>query len=184
LKKKEFSKACDIVENKTFGLMFKNSGKFRGRSFFLLIKNWKWIIGRDLSEKIHINSLQNDILYIAVPDSSWMQNLMFMKEDIKKKVNEFDSKIKEIRFVVDKKSVIKWEKTPSLCLDDIKVNQDKIDRIDEMLENIKDNDLKAKLKELYIKKEKFQNYTVETGLKICKKCKSVYNDNKCPYCKE
>ena len=53
-----------------------------------------------------------------------------------------------------KKSVIKWEKTPSLCLDDIKVNQDKIDKIDEMLESVKDNDLKEKLKELYIKKEK------------------------------
>jgi len=184
LKKKGFSKPSDIVENKTFGLMFKNSGKFRGRSFFLLIKNWKKIIGKDLSQKIHINSLQNDILYIAVPDSSWMHNLMFMKDDIKKKVNEFDNNIKDIRFIVDKKSLIKWEEFPKLSLDDIKIEKEKLQKLEIILENIPDKALREKLKELYIKKEKFQNYTLQTGLNICKKCNSVYNDKKCPYCKE
>lgn len=165
MKNREFSKACDIVENRNFGLLFKNSGKFRGRSFFLIIKNWKKIVGKDLSEKIHVNRLQNDILFISVPDSSWMNHILFMKEDIKRKLKTFDESIRDLKFVVDRKSKIKWEKEQSLSLDDIPVEEKKIEKLEKLLESISDEKLRQNLKELYIKKEKFRKYSEQTGKK-------------------
>lgn len=184
MRRKDFSKPDEVIESRSFSALFKNNGKFRGRSFFKLIKNWKYIIGKDLKGKVYIKKLQNDILFLTVPDSMWLQNMMFMRNTIKKKVNEIDKNIKEIRFEVEKSKKRDWKDTNSIDISGMNVDNEKIMSFEERLEKIEDPVLKEKLRHLYIKKEKFRAYSLSAGFKICKKCKSVYNDKICPYCGE
>jgi hypothetical protein len=178
----KFLKPDEIIENRQFSSLFKNSGKFRGRSFFKILKSWPVIAGKELKDIITVKKLENDILYLVVQNSSWLQNVSFMKDMLKKKVLEIDSKIKDIKFEVKKRGKTHSFEDFSIDYSNIFLNQNELQQAEKMTEHIENPELKDKLRGLYIKKLKYEKYCVENGYKICKNCKSVYNGKKCDRC--
>lgn len=67
-----------------------------------LRKLWPKAVGPQISSKTKPDSLRNGTLFVKTVSSVWVQQLHFIKEEIRGKLNELYGKpvIKEIRFVV------------------------------------------------------------------------------------
>lgn len=119
-----------------------------------LFENWQTIIG-NLKDKAKIERIENNMLLIGVEHPAWAQELLFLSDFIKKRINNFLGKdyIKEIRFKVisfNKEISIKINKKNILTENHNKqsfLNKTEINT----LSVIKDQELKNLLKEFYFK---------------------------------
>jgi len=69
---------------------------------YTLLRNWEDIVGAKIAARSEPAYVQNNILWISVSDSVWMQHLQSMKPEIHRKVREFmpDLEISDIRWNV------------------------------------------------------------------------------------
>jgi hypothetical protein len=67
-----------------------------------LIKLWPKAVGPQIASKTQPDCLRNGTLFVKTISSVWVQQLHFIKEEIRSKLNELSGKsaIKEIRFLV------------------------------------------------------------------------------------
>ena len=67
-----------------------------------LRKLWPKAVGPQISSKTKTDSLRNGTLFVKTVSSVWVQQLHFIKEEIRVKLNELHGKpiVKEIRFLV------------------------------------------------------------------------------------
>jgi hypothetical protein len=67
-----------------------------------LLKLWPKAVGPQISSKTQPDCLRGGTLFVKTISSVWVQQLHFMKEEIRDKLNELTGKnvIKEIRFLV------------------------------------------------------------------------------------
>lgn len=67
-----------------------------------VLKLWPKAVGQQIVLQTEPDSLRNGTLFIKTTSSVWVQQLHFMKEEIRRKLNELAGKevIKEIRFSV------------------------------------------------------------------------------------
>lgn len=65
-------------------------------------KLWSKAVGPQIASQTQPDSLRNGTLFVKTVSSVWVQQLHFIKEEIRKKLNELSGKtvIKEIRFLV------------------------------------------------------------------------------------
>jgi predicted nucleic acid-binding Zn ribbon protein len=65
-------------------LIYRLGGE-KHRRFIHIFMNWKPMVGELLSQRSHPIKIDRDILFVAVENSAWMQELVLLKEDIIKK---------------------------------------------------------------------------------------------------
>src|SRR5271157_925132 len=67
-----------------------------------LIKLWPKAVGPQIASKTKPDCLRNGTLFVKTISSVWVQQLHFIKEEIREKLNQLSGKstIKEIRFLV------------------------------------------------------------------------------------
>lgn len=67
-----------------------------------LLKLWPTAVGPQIASKTHPDCLRGGTLFIKTVSSVWVQQLHFMKEEIRNKLNELSKRdvVKEIRFAV------------------------------------------------------------------------------------
>ena len=67
-----------------------------------LMKLWPKAVGPQIASKTQPDCLRNGTLFVKTISSVWVQQLHFIKEEIRSKLNELSGKstIKEIRFLV------------------------------------------------------------------------------------
>jgi predicted nucleic acid-binding Zn ribbon protein len=67
-----------------------------------LLKIWPKAVGKQIAMQTQPDCLRNGTLFVKTTSSVWVQQLHFMKEDIRQKLNELARKdaVKEIRFSV------------------------------------------------------------------------------------
>jgi predicted nucleic acid-binding Zn ribbon protein len=67
-----------------------------------LLKLWPKAVGPQIAAKTQPDCLRNGTLFVKTISSVWVQQLHFIKEEIRSKLNELSGKpaIKEIRFLV------------------------------------------------------------------------------------
>ena len=53
-----------------------------------VVENWKDIVGKKISEVTVCVRVENGILYVRVPSSSWRQELIFFKREILQKIKK------------------------------------------------------------------------------------------------
>ncbi|MCB5245955.1 MAG: DUF721 domain-containing protein [Candidatus Cloacimonadaceae bacterium] len=71
------------------------------KSFVNLYQGWKEIVGPLLAAKSHPFHLKDSILYVAVENNSWLQELILRKADIIKQLNyNTGEEIKDIIFLI------------------------------------------------------------------------------------
>ncbi|MCX7977412.1 MAG: DUF721 domain-containing protein [Bdellovibrionaceae bacterium] len=88
--------------------LFENGNPFSEQ--FLRWKLWaRWAdyVGPTVAEATEPVSLRRGILYLWVPNSSWIHHLSFMKEQIRDSLNKKLSQpvIREVRLTLDRKAV-------------------------------------------------------------------------------
>ncbi len=72
-----------------------------------LVKLWPKAVGPQIASKTQPDCLRNGTLFVKTISSVWVQQLHFIKEEIRSKLNELSGKssIKEIRFLVGHKLI-------------------------------------------------------------------------------
>src|SRR5690606_34385998 len=80
-----------------------------------LWNSWTDVVGREIGARTLPVGLKGGILFIWVKNSVWMQELQFLAEPIREKINTFVGRkfAKEIRFTLDRKTVPRPEETES-----------------------------------------------------------------------
>lgn len=81
---------------------FKRRGMAAKLEENAVLKLWPKAVGRQISIQTQPDSLRNGTLFVKTTSSVWVQQLHFMKEEIRQKLNELAGKnvIKEIHLTV------------------------------------------------------------------------------------
>ncbi len=93
----------------TTELLYRLGGD-RYKRFIHVYLCWKRVVGDLLSSRSHPIKLENNVLYIAVQNNTWMQELILLKQDIINKYKTIhQEEIAEIVFLISspKRSCIK-----------------------------------------------------------------------------
>jgi hypothetical protein len=120
---------------------------------YSILGAWNEIVGESVAGHSQPRSIRNRILFIDVSHSTWMQQLQFLKPTLLEKVNAFlgETLIQDIRFKQGKISPPppSLPKTPSLK--DEKLDKASLKRIESLLEEIGDEEIRKSMREVLIK---------------------------------
>ena len=121
----------------------------------LLFHKWDGIIG-DLKDKVFIEKIQNNVLTLGVSHPAWAQELYFLTDTLKVKINEAlsEERIVDIRFktVVFKKQPKKDQKDKMVKMETIKEDFRKVTLSSKesiCLNQVKNDELRAALLTYY-----------------------------------
>ncbi len=127
---------------------------------YSILGAWNEIVGESVGVQAQPRSIRNRILFIDVSHPTWMQQLQFLKPTLLEKINTFlgEPLIQDIRFKLGKISPIMpaYPKTPSLK--DEKLDTPTLDRIESLLQEIDDKEVRKNLKDVLIKGAKLERY--------------------------
>lgn len=133
-----------------------------GLKLYRVFEIWEETVGEIIAKKAAPEIIKNEILIVKVSSSTWIQELYFIKEEIKKKLNEKlgDPLIKDINFQIGKVQMNKksprvhnpmdWSKFP--------LSEKELKEIENLLKDLKDQEISAILKRIIINQWKMIRY--------------------------
>ncbi len=101
--------STNLISGFTTDLLYRLGGD-KYRRFIHVYLCWKRVVGDLLSSRSHPIKLENNVLYVAVHNNTWMQELILLKQDILDKYKTlYQEEIAEIVFLISspKRSCIK-----------------------------------------------------------------------------
>ena len=121
---------------------------------------WNEIVGESVAEHSQPRSIRNQILFIDVAHPTWMQQLQFLKPTLLSQVNAFlgESLIQDIRFKLGKISAPPRALPKTLLMEDEPIDQGTLDRIENLLQDIDDVEVKKSVREVLVKGAKLERY--------------------------
>ncbi len=91
-----FLRADNIFQDVIYRL-----GGERHERFIRVFLAWKKLVGELLAERSHPVKLQNNVLFVGVQNSAWMQELILLKADILDKYkSQFGEDLQDIVFTI------------------------------------------------------------------------------------
>jgi len=122
--------------------------------------SWKDIVGNSIALQTRPRFIRNQILFLDVSNSVWIQQLQFLKPTLLEKINNFlgETFIKEIRFRLGKipPPLPTHEKIPTWK--DEKLDQEILRKIDVIVSKINDENVRRSLREVLIKGAKLDRF--------------------------
>jgi hypothetical protein len=120
---------------------------------YSILGAWNEIVGESVGVQTQPRSIRNRILFIDVSHSTWMQQLQFLKPTLLG-----EPLIQDIRFKLGKisQTIPAPPKTPSLK--DEKLDEAILNRIENLLQEIDDKEVRKNLHEVLIKGAKLERY--------------------------
>jgi len=127
---------------------------------YSILEAWNEIVGESVAGHSQPRSIRNRILFIDVSHPTWMQQLQFLKHTLLDKVNTFlgEPLIQDIRFKLGKVSSTISVPPKTYSLEDEKLDKTILDRIDGLLQEIDDQELRKKMRDVLIKGAKLEQY--------------------------
>ena len=115
--KRKKKRASDLVASSQVLQILMQDGKSELSAQFQRWKIWyRWpeVVGESISAHCEPVWYMRGTLHIWVRTSSWLQQLIFMSDDIRYKVNRVagDQWAKKIRFTTDRRAVPKFSEAP------------------------------------------------------------------------
>ena len=128
---------------------------------------WNEIVGESVAEHSQPRSIRNRILFVDVSHSTWMQQLQFLKPTLLDQVNAFleEPLIQDIRFRLGKVSPTLPAPPTALLREDEPLDQGTLDRIENLLREIDDEEVQKSLREVLINGAKLERYRSKSSLK-------------------
>ncbi len=137
-------------------------GRLRGRWQIVEIHRcWKEAVGESIYNHAQPQCFTRGVLKVAVSSSAWMQQLQFMKENIKGSLNKRLGKktITDIRLELKTSPLEEMKPKPAkLPLETIKVDRSFKGLFKRGKEGIKDKDLRKLLRSIIIKQRQVNSY--------------------------
>jgi hypothetical protein len=121
---------------------------------------WKEIVGESVALHTQPRSIRNRILFIDVSHPTWIQQLQFLKPTLLEKINSFlgEPHIQDIRFKLGKISPIIPSPSKTHVLEDEKLDQETLNRIENLVQKINDEETRKELRELLMKGAKLEQH--------------------------
>jgi hypothetical protein len=134
---------------------------------YSIVGAWREIVGESVAGHSQPRSIRNQILFIDVAHPTWMQQLQFLKPTLLSQVNAFlgEPLIQDIRFKLGKVSPLPPVPPKTLSMEDEPVDQGTLDRIENLLQEIDDEEVQRSLREVLIKGAKLERYRSKSPLK-------------------
>lgn len=105
MKKRSLTSVADILEG-----LFKNKKSVLSDGYFLcqLVSSWKGIAGESIAKMGQPVKVTRQELTISLPSSSHLQEMQFVKEELRRKINQHfpHGKIKRIRLKIQTENSI------------------------------------------------------------------------------
>ena len=119
---------------------------------------WEEIVGESVAAQAQPRSVRSRVLFVDVIHPTWMQQLQFLKSTLLEKVNSFlgESLIQDIRFKLGKISPTIRAPSKNDSLEDEELDQAALNRIESLLQEIDDMEIKRSLREVLIKGAKLE----------------------------
>jgi hypothetical protein len=119
---------------------------------------WKEIVGESVSLQTQPRVIRNRILFIDVSHPTWMQQLQFLKPTLLEKINAFlrEPYIQDIRFRLGKISPPIPNLPKTHLLEDEKLDKAALNRIENIVQKIDDQEVRKSLRDLLIKGAKLE----------------------------
>jgi hypothetical protein len=121
---------------------------------------WKKIVGEPIALQTQPRSIRNRILFIDVSHPTWMQQLQFLKPTLLEKINHFfgESLIQDIRFKLGKISQPLPIESKKVTWQEGSLDKKTLKRIDDLLQQIGDEEIRMRLRDVLIQGAKFEQY--------------------------
>jgi hypothetical protein len=114
---------------------------------------WKEIVGESIAYQTQPRSIRNQILFIDVSHSTWIQQLQFLKPTLLEKINAFIGKplIQDIRFKIGKISPSLPASPKDPLWEDQTLDNNTLNQIESTVQKIGDNEIRESLRNVLIK---------------------------------
>ena len=125
---------------------------------YSIFRVWKEIVGEAVALQTRPRAIRNQILFIDVSHSTWMQQLQFLKPTLLEKINTFlgDPYFQDIRFRLGKISPIVSTPLKTDSLKDEDLDRATMNQIEAVLQKIEDGDVRKGLREVLIRGAKLE----------------------------
>jgi len=130
-----------------------------------ILRRWKEIVGESVALQTQPRLIRNRILFVDVSHSTWMQQLQFFKPTLIEKVNTFigEPYIKDIRFKLGKISPASSPLSPTPLLKEDDLDKETLDKIETLLQNVRDEETKQGLRNIFMKGAKLERFRRRTS---------------------
>jgi hypothetical protein len=120
---------------------------------YSILGAWKEIVGESVALHTQPRTIRNRILFIDVSHPTWMQQLQFLKSTLLEKINNFlgEPLIQDIRFKLGKISPTISSPTKIPVMEDEILDQGMLNRIENLVQKICDEELRKELREVLMK---------------------------------
>jgi hypothetical protein len=127
---------------------------------YSLFNAWREIVGKTIALQTQPRSLRNQILFVDVSHSTWIQQLQFLKPQLLEKLNAFlgEPSIRDIRFRLGKISPPSPPSSPSPVWSKEHLDKGTLDRMDELLGGIEDEEMREGLRNILVKGAKLERH--------------------------
>jgi hypothetical protein len=127
---------------------------------YSLFGAWKEIVGETIALQTQPRSLRNQILFVDVSHSTWIQQLQFLKPQLLEKLNAFlgEPPIQDIRFKLGKISPPSPPSPPSPLWPKEPLDKRTLDCMDELLGKIEDKETRESLRNILVKGAKLERH--------------------------
>lgn len=121
-----------------------------------LWRAWKEIVGEPICFHTQPQAIRNQMLFITVSHSTWMQQLQFLKPNLLNKIHRFlgEPLIKDIRFKVGK---IHWVETQPPHKSETPLDRKTMERIEQLLTNLPDEEVRKGFRNLLTQSAKHKS---------------------------
>ena len=121
---------------------------------------WKEIVGEPIALQTQPRSIRNQILFIDVSHSTWMQQLQFLKPTLLEKINTFlgEPHIQDIRFRLGKIPAPLTPSSKTAHFQNEDLREGILKRIEGLLQQIEDEEVRRSLRDVLIKGAKLEQY--------------------------
>ncbi|HQB97937.1 MAG: DUF721 domain-containing protein [Candidatus Cloacimonadaceae bacterium] len=89
-----------LADNCFQNLIYRLAGEKYSR-FVSVCLSWKRIVGELLAERSYPLKLENKVLFVGVQNSTWMQELVLLKQDILAKYRQYGEELDDIIFIIN-----------------------------------------------------------------------------------
>ena len=153
-----------------------------------LLNTWSKVIGKDIKEHTEAKYFDRGTLFVNVDNSSWAHQLLFMKQNLIKKLNnKLDEElVTEIRFKVGHISNQDYENKTNQDseIKKVELNSEEETKLQQTASSINDDNLRNKFCNLLRESKKTDKWRKNNNWQECPECSTLIPDSKdqCSIC--
>lgn len=170
-----------------------NWGIERRLNIHRALSSWHTVVGEGIARVARPLRLEDDTLWVAVVNSTWLQELRFQQKVILERLNAIvgEEAFKHLRFVVRSQlppqpQVVETPDPSTRIPDTVRLNDEERAEVAERFAHVEPPELRQALQRAYEANLRYQKWCAEQGWRQCPVCQCYYDEPEplCFLCRE